>query len=624
MKVIGTAGHVDHGKSALVRRLTGTDPDRLEEEKRRGMTIDLGFAWLPLATCGGASVIDVPGHERFVRNMLAGAAGIDVVLLVVAADEGVMPQTREHLDIMTLLGVRTGVVAVTKLDLVEPDWLALVEEDVRSALYGTPLAGAPTVPVSAVTGQGIETLLKTLDGAVASAPARARGSQPYLPVDRVFSIAGRGTVVTGTLHGGELNAGGEVEILPAGRLARIRGMQSHGSETLAAVPGDRVAINLSGVDRADVDRGDVIAPPGHFRAVRRFDAELQVLQTAGSGLAHGTRLTLHIGAAERPALIAVLGGSDIKPGASGWVQVRTATPVVAIRGQRFVLRLPSPVGTVAGGEVVDIAPRHRTGDPRATRRLEGLTSPHLLEAVRAALAGARPRTARDLAAIVARSEDAVRDALEVLVRRGDLVELRGRFLPCDSWEATQRRAARLLTAFHAEHPFAQGMSREELRSRLHVAPALWPAALDRLAVNGVLRIDGATVALPTFRSTASANEIAQAVIDLLERRPATPPLGSEIRSETGAGRELLAALVREGTVVALDGDVYLLAGVFQRMVEETLSLVRERGTITVSEVRDLLGSNRRVTVALLERMDADRLTRRDGDRRVAVTASTCT
>ena len=375
MRVIGTAGHVDHGKSRLVEALTGIDPDRLKEEKEREMTIDLGFAWLTLPSGEPVGIVDVPGHRDFIENMLAGVGGIDAALFVVAADEGVMPQTREHLAILDLLGVRNGVVALTKMDLVEDkEWLELVQLDVTELLEGTVLADAPMVPVSVRTGQGLQALLEELDRLVENVPPRSDLGRPRLPVDRVFTIAGFGTVVTGTLIDGSLQVGQEVEILPQGLKARVRGLQTHKEKIERAVPGSRVAVNLTGVSKDEVQRGDVVTTPGWLRPTTLVDVHLRYLDSATRPLRHNAALKFFSGSAEVMAKGRLLDREAIPPGGDGWVQLRLAEAVALARGDRFIVRQPSPAVTVGGGQVVDPHPRRRYRRFRSevTARLETL------------------------------------------------------------------------------------------------------------------------------------------------------------------------------------------------------------------------------------------------------------
>src|SRR2546421_5101047 len=355
--VVGTAGHIDHGKSTLITALTGIDPDRLAEEKRRGMTIDLGFAHVTLPSGREIGMVDVPGHARFMRNMLAGAHGLDAVVLVVAADEGVMPQTREHLDIIDLLDVRRGLVALTKTDLVDEDWLALVTEEVRATINGTSLDGSKVIPVSAVTGAGLAQLTAALDALLEKSSLREDSGRPRLPIDRVFTMSGFGTVVTGTLVDGSLSVGEEMEVVPGGRLVRIRGLQRHNQKVESVGPGNRVAANLSGVEKNELSRGDVLAMPGAMQPVRRIDTTLRVVASAAHAVRHGAELLLHAGTAEVGCRVIVLDGDEIRPGAEGWVQLYLDRTIAAAVHDWFVLRVPSPAITIAGGSFVDIAPR---------------------------------------------------------------------------------------------------------------------------------------------------------------------------------------------------------------------------------------------------------------------------
>ncbi len=390
MTCIGTAGHVDHGKSTLVQALTGIDPDRLAEEKERGMTIDLGFAWLTLPNGQEVSIVDVPGHESFIKNMLAGVGGIDLALLVVAADEGIMPQTEEHLAILDLLGISRGVVALTKCDLVEQDWLELVREEVAARLASTTLAGAPILPVSAYTGAGLPELVATLERRLEVPSSRQQSGRPRLPIDRVFTIQGFGTVVTGTLLDGPLSVGQEVEILPQKLRARIRTLQTHKHSVERAQPGGRTAINLAGVAKSDLARGDVLTLPGKLHPSTLLDARFRLLKSVPRPLEHNAAVDLYVGAKEVQARVRLLEGDALQPGEQGWVQLKLAEPVVVARRDRFILRQPSPSLTIGGGEIVDTQPRqHKRRDPAVLAALEVLEHGAPEEVMLAAL-GAAP------------------------------------------------------------------------------------------------------------------------------------------------------------------------------------------------------------------------------------------
>ena len=375
MRVIGTAGHVDHGKSTLIQALTGTHPDRLKEEQEREMTIDLGFAWWLLPDGEEVGVVDVPGHRDFIENMLAGIGGIDAALFVVAADEGVMPQTREHLAILNILQIPTGVVALTKIDMIQDEeWLALVEEELRQELRGTVLEDAPIVPVSARTGANLDQLQLSLQEVLSLNPHRPDLGRPRLPIDRVFTIAGFGTVVTGTLVEGHFSVGDEVVILPGGLRGRVRGLQTHQRKEDRALPGSRTAINISGVDLEELQRGQVVAHPGTFEETRRMDVAFQLLADSAFPLEHNTEVKLFIGAAEMIARVRLIGSEVLAPGDRGWLQLEMPRPVVAARGDRYILRRPSPGETIGGGVVLDPAPRRRYKrfSPSVLKRLQAL------------------------------------------------------------------------------------------------------------------------------------------------------------------------------------------------------------------------------------------------------------
>jgi selenocysteine-specific elongation factor len=616
MKVIGTAGHIDHGKSTLVYRLTGIDPDHLSEEKRRGMTIDLGFAWLTLPSGMEASVVDVPGHERFVRNMLAGAAGVDVALLVIAADEGVMPQTREHLDILDLLGVQEGVVALTKSDLAEPEWLELVREEVEELLAGTSLASSPIVPVSSTTGEGVPALLAALDEALAAGPTPRDRGRPFVPVDRVFTIAGFGTVVTGTLHDGSLAEGAEVVLMPRRERSRIRTLQSHRSRVASAGPGARVAMNLQGLSTERVQRGDVVATDGAVAPTRRLDASIRVLPTSSVALRHGMSVAVHIGSAERSATVAVLGASEIEPGSVGWVQLRFDDAVASTRDQRLVIRLPSPARTIAGGVVADVSPRHRRSDPRAIERLTNLLSPRPEVAVMAASQGDRPYSAEEIAfrAGLALAESTA--CLHQLMDSGKAIPVAQRYLTPARWTRLTQSAQEALREYHTRFPLRRGMSKEELRSQVGWRFTDWSEVVHAMVDAGVVRENGPSVALPGHGGgTSSRRSDADAVLEKLKADPYAPPSGSVLIAGTAADESLLSAMVAENEIVRVDAGLYFERGAYDEMVRRIVESIARDGAVTVASVRDTFGTSRKYALSLLEHLDDEHITRRNGDAR---------
>ena len=608
MHVIGTAGHVDHGKSTLVRRLTGIDPDRLEEEKRRGLTIDLGFAWLTLPSGTEIGIVDVPGHERFIRNMLAGAGGISVCLFVVAANEGWKPQSAEHLAILDILGVSHGVVALTKSDTVDANELELAQADVAKRLLGTTLEGAPVIPVSATTGDGIEELLGALDAAVAGAPAPRDRERPRLWVDRVFTISGAGTVVTGTLAGGSFDSGAEVALIHSDseRRARIRRIQSHKKEVAHVGPGNRVALNLAGMEREGAERGDAVVSPGAWRATKLVSAWVQVAPQSVAGRAHkltekGAHL-MYVGAAETPVRIKLLRNSEITAGESGPAQLVLQDPLPLARGDRFVLRDAGRVLTFGGGIVLDpLASPAKRGDEKALQLLEELRTASPPQAI-AALVRSFGAMARDAALMRA-------DASKDDVSSAPGVEALGELLISLERRETLREAARsALRAHHRDKPLERGMAREALREAV---PELGQEAFGEL-ISGMDDVSetGPLVALQSHSVKLSPEEQAERdrVIRLHEEGGFSPPFAKDL----GAPAPLLRALADSGELVKI-GDFYLS----KRWADDARSQVRtaieEQGPLTVAQIRDLLSTSRKYAVPLCEWLDSTGATKRMGD-----------
>ena len=604
MQVIGTAGHVDHGKSTLVRRLTGIDPDRFAEEKRRGLTIDLGFAWLPLPSGREIGVVDVPGHERFVRNMLAGAGGITVCLFVVAANEGWMPQSAEHLAILDVLGISAGVVALTKADTVDRDTIDLVAAEVEERFAGTTLAGTPVVPCSATTGEGIEDLVAALDDVVARSPAAPDAGAPRLWVDRVFTIAGAGTVVTGTLARGPLAAGDEIEVAPEGRRARIRTIQSHKKEVPSIGPGNRVALNLAGLEKGGAERGDAIGRPGTWRATRRVDVRLRVLPESVTGSAvalteKGAHL-LYAGSAEVPVRVRLFGASKLAPGEEAFAQLVLAAPLPLVRGDRFVVRDAGRVLTLGGGEVLDpLAAGARRSDPERPALLAELAGGDATQALESLV-----RAAGGM------------DAAEAAYRSGaagpgaGVVALGGWLVTSQKREELAGGLTRALAAHHSEHPLERGMPRELLRSAVPLRGDAFDALLD--GTPGVAQ-EGALVRLADHSVALSPAEQAARtrVVEQIEGGGFAPPLAKDL----AADRALLRALTEAGELVHV-GDFYITRAQAETAREKVKAKIAETGGITVAEIRDLLGTTRKYAVPLCEWLDASGTTRRRGDLRV--------
>ena len=630
MHVIGTAGHVDHGKSTLVHALTGIDPDRLREEKEREMTIDLGFAWLTLPNGEPVGIVDVPGHRDFIENMLAGVGGIDAALFIVAADESVMPQTREHLAILDLLGVDTGVVALTKIDLAESEeWVELVAADVSDTLDGTALEGAPIVSVSARTGQGLDELMAALQDTLARVEPRRDRGHPRLPVDRVFSISGFGTVVTGTLIDGTFDVGQEVEVQPRGLKARVRGLQTHKHKVPRAVPGSRVAMNLSGINKAELARGDVVASPGWLRPTVLVDVQLRHLPGAQRPLRHNAQLKFFSGAAETLAHVRLLGQDKLPPGQSAWAQLRLQEPVPLVKGDRFIVRVPSPPATVGGGIVIDPHPgrKHRRFRPQVLDRLETLAQGSPAEILLQALERRGPTPTRDLLSASSLGE-AAPAALAQLLEKAQAVLLGSQVTaqppPSGSqllasrtwWSTLVDRLSRDLSAYHQRFPLRAGMPREALRSGLKLDAKVFNAVMARAGAEEMLVEEGATVRLPTH--TVQLNADQQRRVDALmaqfRREPYSTPSFKD--SVAAVGEEVLGVLIARGDLAQVSSDVLFLPETYEDMVNRVRAHIRDNGNITLAQTRDLFGTSRKYAQALLEHLDETGVTRRVGDERV--------
>jgi selenocysteine-specific elongation factor len=627
--VIGTAGHVDHGKSTLIKALTGIDPDRLQEEKERGMTIDLGFAWLRLPSGREVSIVDVPGHERFIKNMLAGVGGIDVALLVVAADEGLMPQTEEHLAILDLLQVQSGVVALTKKDLVDDEWLALVEEELRERLQSTTLRQAPLLAVSAVTGEGLPELVATLDQLLATTPPKRDVGRPRLSIDRAFTVAGFGTVVTGTLVDGKLALGQEVEIVRVGReqapplRSRVRGLQTHKRKVETALPGTRVAVNLTGVAVEELQRGDVVTIPGWLETTLLVDGRLRLLASRPKPLAHHSEVSFHTGAAEVEARVRLLENETLAPGATGWVQVQLAAPLAVAKGDFFIIR--SPVTTLGGGQIVNPHPRrHKRGQARVLAALETLARGSPEEIVRQALGTAPPMEVATLIAQTHLPADQGRAALGQLIASGQALTLgdeaalpnKALVVSAAGWRELGERVATILRSYHQQYPLRGGMPKEELKSRLALPARVFNESLARWLASSALAEEGAAVRLPSHRAqfTPEQQQRVDRLLARMGQAPYTPPSRAEMEQELGA--EVLAALLEQGKLYKVSEEIVFLRSAYEEMVRRTVETIRARGRVTAAEVRDLFNTSRKYAIAFLEHLDEERLTRRVGDERV--------
>ncbi len=627
MRVIGTAGHVDHGKSTLIEALTGSHPDRLKEEQAREMTIELGFGWLTLPNGDEVGIVDVPGHRDFIENMLSGISGIDAALLVIAADEGVMPQTKEHLAILDVLQIPAGLIVMTKTDLAsDSGWLDLLEADIRSAVSETVLKDAPIIRVSAKTKTGLNELISHLQTLLENKPARLDLNRPRLPIDRVFSMSGFGTVVTGTLSDGHLSIGDEVEILPSGQTGRVRGLQTHKKKEETAIPGSRTAVNISGVDTELIRRGEVVVHPNQYQATRRIDVRFRLLNDIEISIKHGDEVKFFVGASETMATLRLLGIEELKAGEEGWIQLELREPLVTVRGDRYILRRPSPSETLGGGVVIDHLPkgRHKRFDEGVLKSLDSLAQGSPADVL---LEASLALNAAPLKEIVAKSRldaSTAEAGLRELTESGQLVLLDGSKADIKSdalaialphWNDLRGRVQTILDTFHKQYPLRRGIPREELKSRLKVTPRIFNALINKLiadhsVVDHALRVANAGHEI-LFNGADQAK--VQELMRKFAKSPYATPSVKECQAE--AGEEIVNALIEMGKLVAVSQEVIFRKEDYDAMVKKIKTAIEQKGQITLGEVRDMLDTTRKYIQALLEHLDSIGVTMRAGDAR---------
>ena len=626
--IIGTAGHVDHGKTVLIKALTGIDTDRLAEEKRRGITIDLGFAHLDWPDGAQAGIVDVPGHEKFIKNMLAGAGGIDLALLVIAADEGVMPQTVEHLDILSLLGVRDGLVALTKADLVDADWLELIRTQAAELVRGTFLEGKPILPVSAVTGAGLPELKDALHRLVLNAQEKSALAPFRLPIDRVFSVDGFGTVVTGTVIEGAVRPGDAVELTPSGLSGRVRTVQVHGKAVDAACAGQRAALNLTGLKKEDIRRGDAAVKPGSVRPSRMLDVRLRCLADSRRAILSGSQLHLYHGTAVQLAKAVLLDRDELSPGQDCYAQLRLTEPIAAKSGNRFVVRFYSPVETIGGGAVLDpYPPRHKRHDPAVlealTVREQGSAGQRLIQAA-VSFDTALP-TAAQLAERAELDNGTLAPSLTELLSHGQLAEpLPGRYVSASALDALWPRCREFLSSYHAKHPLHAGMPAAELRQKLfrEVAPAEGDALLGLFLREGRVKYTAGRYALAEFsvRLTKRQSALREELLARFRQGGMEPDTMEAVLStlppkDQPEARQILESSLTSGQLVRLSPELCWHRDVWQSALDTLRSLCAANVTVTLAELRDALGTTRKYALLFLEACDRRRITLREGDLR---------
>jgi selenocysteine-specific elongation factor len=624
--VIGTAGHIDHGKTTLIKAITGIDCDRLKEEKERGITTELGFAHYKFGDDLMVGIVDVPGHEKFVRHMVAGAWGIDMVLLVVAADEGVMPQTKEHLDICELLGLKKGIVAVTKKDLVDEVMLELVKEDIEDTLKGRSLQGAPVIPVSSTTGENIEALRQMIVAEAAGVQDRSRGGIFRLPVDRVFTLKGLGTIITGTCISGLIRVGDEVEIYPTGKHARVRNIQSYHEDVNEAMAGQRVALNLQGLERSDVERGAIIGRPESLMLATRIDASLKYLKLPFKPIRNDSILRFHVATTQAEARLVLLEKDTIEPGEELFVQFAFAEPIVTLPEDRFVLRGPYAIQTIGGGRVLDVMPgRHKRKQAALVEMYDLLTAGNLQAKVEYhVLKGGFAGIDRATLAIVLGTDGPTLDGLvSELAQKKRLVLIGKQAVHAARFDEYISSTTKLVKDFHAKNPQKIGISKEELRSRLpKVEPVIFQAALEQCVKAGNLEAEKDKVMIrgaagTSDSGTASAKEqISRKLKSYGFDAPSLKELSAELNLKEPYVKDVLQLLVFEGTVIKVKGDLYFQGDLISGLKEKVVAFLKEKKEMSTSDFRTILPVSRKYMIPLLEYFDEMKVTIRKGDVRV--------
>ena len=625
--ILGTAGHIDHGKTTLVKALTGVDTDRLKEEKERGITIELGFARLELPGGQSIGVVDVPGHEKFVKNMVAGASGMDLVAMVIAADEGPMPQTREHLEICQLLGVKMGLVVLTKADMVDEEWLELVTEDVKEFVAGTFLEGAPVVAVSAVTGQGLDRLLAVLDDLVSKVPERPPAGPYRLCIDRVFTKKGFGTVVTGTSISGTVSVGSDVLVYPKGLEAKIRGIQVHGADAESAKPGMRTALNLQGIEKSDLERGDVVATPGSLLPSYLLDLKYLHLSSNEKPLKYRAPVRLHVGTAEVIGRV-LMAGDEMEAGAQGYIQLKLDAPVAVLPGDHYVLRSYSPVRTIGGGVVLNPVPRKRKRTrPDLWDEVKVLDRGSEEEVVLYHLrqVGVRGLAEAELAARTGIYGKALDKLLGRLLGGKKVVKVEGEtrlLLHGGVYQELKDRICEIVGEYHRQQPMMHGLSREELRSRIfrqQKEGRLFQRLLNDLEREGLLVQEKEIVRLPDHRVRLGDEDkkARKAIAEAFKEAGFLPPSRADAVSRAGGGKaaeEIFDLMVREGELVRIKEGIYYHRDTMERLISMVTDFIRKNGEISVPQFRELAGGlSRKYMIPLLEYLDNQHITLRVGD-----------
>lgn len=620
--ILGTAGHIDHGKSSLVKALTGIDPDRLKEEKIRGITIDLGFANLVYPDDNlVVGIVDVPGHEKLIKNMLAGAGGIDILLMVIAADEGIMPQSKEHLAICNLLKIKTGLIALTKIDTVEPDWVELVSDEIRDFVRGTFLEGCPIVPVSSKTGKGIDSLKDSIKEKAQSVSQKLTNGLFRLPIDRVFTLKGFGTVVTGTALSGEALIDMPVEILPSGITSKIRGLQTHGRATDKAFAGQRIGINLQGLEKDDLKRGDVVVSPSRFKPTTAIDASLEMLSDAPI-LKNRSLVHIYVGTSETTARVILYDRQEVKPSETCYCQFRLEDEIVTLSGDRYIIRRFSPLETIGGGTVLDPIPNKR-------KKKEGIEDLVVYDkgslsdkiCMKVKKAGLKGVTTAFIEGWICGDLAEIRDALNKLVQQGHIVISNDLYLSAELVKPIRERICEILHHFHSDNPLKQGLQKEELKARLskEIKTPLSDTVFEFLIKADKILLEKDIVRLSEFKAELSSvdSSLKNRIITALQANRFQPPTKSELQQIVKVGekelQDLLKLMSKERLIVRINEAVYITNKTYEEMIEILKKHFQKKQQITLSEFRDLLNTSRKYALPFMEYLDSQKVTLRIGD-----------
>lgn len=628
--IVGTAGHIDHGKTTLIRALTDRDTDRLKEEQKRGISIELGFTYFDLPSGKRAGIIDVPGHEKFIKNMLAGVMGIDIVLLVIAADEGVMPQTSEHLAILDLLGIDKGFIVLTKKDLVEEEWIELVKEDVREAVKGSFLENSPIVTVSSITKSGIIEVTELIDELALKVSTREVDDMPRLPVDRVFSIAGFGTVVTGTLLSGKFNIGEEIQVFPKEDIGRIRSLQVHDEDVPTAYAGQRVAINISGLKKHEIERGDVIAPKNSMKKTMMLDVKIKLIKNMDRSIENRTRLRLYIGSKEALCRIILLDKDIINPGEEAYAQLRLEEELVAKRGDRFILRFYSPMFTIGGGKVLEPNPDKKIRfDKNAIEELkikEEGQSIDIIEKIVLDNSKTFP-TLKEISTITAMLEENVKEDIKTLAAKEKVILFtltkETYIIHIEYFNILKEGILDELKEFHEKYPLKAGMPKEEIRSKFlrNANPRVGDRFIELLVEMNYIDKNMENIQIKGFEIKYNDMQlkIKKELIHFYTSNNFMPPKREDIytglKHDKSQVEQVFNSLISNGDIIKLNDEVYLYKSTYEKALDILMDYLNKNGSVTVAEYRDILDTNRRVALGLLEYFDQMRITKRNGDKR---------